>query len=187
MLLTIFNYFWLIAMFCLVPAGVLWLCRKYPIFDKIGPVMILYAIGLVLANIPMPVEIKTLQGIIPTIMIPLAIPMMLFGCTFKTSELSLQVRLVISGVISVCLAVMGGYLLFGEEIAQGAEIGLVVARQGAVALLGLDDLLHVNAGAVCNSLDKGKLLLGHYATVGIFFKVLAKPYIKLRVEVSHNT
>ena len=114
-------------MFCVVPAGVLWLCRKYPICDKIGPVMILYAIGLVIANIPMPAEIKTLQGIIPTIMIPLAIPMMLFGCTFKTSELSLQVRLVISGVISVCLAVMGGYLLFGQEIAQGAEIGGMLA------------------------------------------------------------
>ena len=127
MLLTIFNYFWLIAMFCLVPAGVLWLCRKYPIFDKIGPVMILYAIGLVLANIPMPVEMKTLQGIIPTIMIPLAIPMMLFGCTFKTSEISLQVRLVASGVISVCLAVVGGYLIFGDGIHQGAEIGGMLA------------------------------------------------------------
>ena len=123
MLLTIFNYLWLIAMFCLVPAGVLWLCRKYPIFDKIGPVMILYVIGVIIANIPMPAEIKTLQGIIPTIMIPLAIPMMLFGCTFKTSEISLQARLVVSGVISVCLAVIGGYLLFGQEIHQGAEIG----------------------------------------------------------------
>ena len=110
-------------MFCLVPAGVLWLCRKYPIFDKIGPVMILYVIGVIIANIPMPAEIKTLQGIIPTIMIPLAIPMMLFGCTFKTSEISLQARLVVSGVISVCLAVIGGYLLFGQEIHQGAEIG----------------------------------------------------------------
>ena len=127
MLLTIFNYLWLIAMFCLVPAGVLWLCRKYPIFDKIGPVMILYAIGLVLANIPMPVEMKTLQGIIPTIMIPMAIPMMLFGCTFKNSEISLQVRLVASGVLSVCLAVIGGYIIFGDGIHQGAEIGGMLA------------------------------------------------------------
>ena len=127
MLLTIFNYLWLIAMFCVVPAGVLWLCRRYQIFDKIGPVMTLYAIGVVIANIPMPAEIKTLQGIIPTIMIPLAIPMMLFGCTFKTSEVSLQLRLVISGIISVCVAVAGGYLLFGQEIHQGAEIGGMLA------------------------------------------------------------
>ena len=123
MILTIFNFVWLTAMFCVIPAGVLYLCRRYSWMDKIGPVMILYAIGLIFANIPMPEEIKTLQGIIPTIMIPLAIPMMLFGCTFKTSEVSLQARIVTSGVISVCVAVVGGYLLFGQGIEQGTEIG----------------------------------------------------------------
>ena len=127
MILTIFNLVWLTAMFCVVPAGVLWLCRRYPIFDKIGPVMILYAIGLFLANIPMPTEIQVLQKIIPMIMIPLAIPMMLFGCTFKTSEVSLQIRLILSGVLSVCTAVVGGYMLFGENITQGAEIGGMLA------------------------------------------------------------
>ena len=123
MILTIFNFVWLTAMFCVIPAGVLYLCRRYSWMDKIGPVMILYAIGLIFANIPMPEEIKTLQGIIPTIMIPLAIPMMLFGCTFKTSEVSLQARIVTSGIISVCVAVVGGYLLFGQGIEQGTEIG----------------------------------------------------------------
>ena len=114
-------------MFCVVPAGVLWLCRKYSWLDKIGPVMILYAIGLVIANIPMPAEIAKLQGIIPTVMIPLAIPMMLFGCTFKTSEVALQARVVTSCVISVCIAIVGGYLLFGQGISQGAEIGGMLA------------------------------------------------------------
>ncbi len=127
MILTIFNFVWLTAMFCVIPAGVLYLCRKYSWMDKIGPVMILYAIGLIFANIPMPEEIKTLQGIIPTIMIPLAIPMMLFGCTFKTSEVSLQARIVTSGIISVCVAVVGGYLLFGQGIEQGTEIGGMLA------------------------------------------------------------
>ncbi len=127
MLLSIFNYVWLAVMFCVIPAGVLWLCRKYPIFDKIGPVMILYVIGLFFANIPMPSEIALFQKVIPMIMIPLAIPMMLFGCTFKTSEISLQVRVITSGVISVSVAVIGGYLLFGQEIAQGAEIGGMLA------------------------------------------------------------
>ena len=127
MLLTILNYAWLAVMFCVAPAGVLWLCRKYPIFDKIGPVMILYAIGVVLANIPMPAEIAVFQKWIPTITIPLAIPMMLFGCSFKTSELSLQLRVVLSGVIAVSLAIAGGYLLFGQGIEQGAEIGGMLA------------------------------------------------------------
>ena len=164
MLLTIFNYVWLIAMFCVVPAGVLWLCRKYPICDKIGPVMLLYAIGLVIANIPMPAEIKTLQGIIPTIMIPLAIPMMLFGCTFKTSELSLQVKLVTSGIISVCLAVVGGYLLFGDGIHQGAEIGGMLAGKCTGGTL--------NAAAIKEGLrisDSTYILLTTYDIVICFF------------------
>ena len=164
MLLSIFNYVWLVAMFCLVPAGVLWLCRKYPIFDKIGPVMILYAIGVVIANIPMPAEIAKLQGIIPTIMIPLAIPMMLFGCTFKTSELSLQLRLITSGVISVCLAVLGGYLLFGSSIEQGAELGGMLAGKCTGGTL--------NAAALKEGLrisDKNYMLITIYDIVICFF------------------
>ena len=127
MLLSIFNYVWLAVMFCVIPAGVLWLCRKYPIFDKIGPVMILYVIGLFFANIPMPAEIALFQKVIPMIMIPLAIPMMLFGCTFKTSEISLQARIIVSGVLSVSAAVIGGYLLFGDGIPQGEAIGGMLA------------------------------------------------------------
>ena len=134
-------------MFCTIPAGVLWLCRKYPLLDKIGPVMILYAIGLLIANIPMPVEIAKLQGIIPTIMIPLAIPMMLFGCTFKTSEIGLQARIITSGIISVSVAVTIGYLLFGTEINQGAEIGGMLAGKctgGTLNAVALKESLHVN-------------------------------------------
>ena len=127
MILTIFNYLWLAAMFCVIPAGVLWLCRKYPIFDKIGPVMILYVIGLIFANIPMPAEIALFQKVIPMIAIPLATPMMLFGCTFKTSEISLQARVITSGVLSVALAVIGGYLIFSDGMNQSAEIGGMLA------------------------------------------------------------
>ena len=145
--MTIVNYVWLTIMFCTIPAGVLWLCRKYPLLDKIGPVMILYAIGLLIANIPMPVEIAKLQGIIPTIMIPLAIPMMLFGCTFKTSEIGLQARIITSGIISVSVAVTIGYLLFGTEINQGAEIGGMLAGKctgGTLNAVALKESLHVN-------------------------------------------
>ena len=164
MILTIFNYVWLTAMFCAVPAGVLWLCRKYPMFDKIGPVMILYAIGLLLANIPMPAEIAKLQGIIPTIMIPLAIPMMLFGCTFKTSEISLQARIITSGVISVAVAVIGGYMIFGESIPQGESIGGLLAGKCTGGTL--------NAAAIKQGLgveDNTYILLTTYDIIICFF------------------
>ena len=162
--MAILNYVWLTIMFCTVPAGVLWLCRKYPILDKIGPVMILYVIGVIIANVPMPAEITKLQGIIPTIMIPLAIPMMLFGCTFKTSELSLQLRLITSGVIAVCLAVVGGYLIFGQHIEQGAEIGGMLAGKCTGGTL--------NAAALKEGLrisDKNYMLITIYDIIICFF------------------
>ena len=162
--MAILNYVWLAIMFCTVPAGVLWLCRKYPILDKIGPVMILYVIGVIIANVPMPAEITKLQGIIPTIMIPLAIPMMLFGCTFKTSELSLQLRLITSGVIAVCLAIVGGYLIFGQHIEQGAEIGGMLAGKCTGGTL--------NAAALKEGLrisDKNYMLITIYDIIICFF------------------
>ena len=161
--MAILNYVWLTIMFCTVPAGVLWLCRKYPILDKIGPVMILYVIGVVIANVPMPAEIAKLQGIIPTIMIPLAIPMMLFGCTFKTSELTLQLRLITSGIIAVCLAVVGGYFIFGQGIEQGAEIGGMLAGKCTGGTL--------NAAAIKEGLrisDKNYMLITIYDIIICF-------------------
>ena len=164
MILTIFNYVWLAAMFFCVPAGVLWLCRKYPIFDKIGPVMLLYVIGLFLANIPMPAEIVIFQKVIPMIMIPLAIPMMLFGCTFKTSEISLQARIITSGVISVAVAVIGGYMIFGQDIQQGEAIGGLLAGKCTGGTL--------NAAAIKQGLgvdDSTYILLTTYDIIICFF------------------
>lgn len=151
--LSIFNYVWIAVLFCTIPAGVLWLCRKYPIFDKIGPVMILYAIGVVIGNIPMPeAEIAKIQDIIPQVMVPLAIPMMLFGCTFKTSEIGLQLRLVLSGIVSVAIAVTAGYLITGHLLPDGANIGGMIAGKctggtlnavAVKAMLGISDETYI--------------------------------------------
>ena len=121
-------YILLTALFCLIPAGVIWLCRKYPFLDTIGPIMILYAIGIVIGNLPfMPEQMKVLQEMIPNVVIPLAIPMMLFGCAFTSKEMGLQLKIVVSGFLSVALAVVGGYLLFGRHIAEGAEVGGIIS------------------------------------------------------------
>lgn len=121
-------YILLTLLFCTIPAGVIWLCRRFPVLDNIGPIMILYAIGMVIGNLPfMPQEMATLQDMIPNIMVPLAIPMMLFGCTFSRSEAKLQVKILVSGFLSVALAVAGGYLLFGHHLAEGTAVGGIIS------------------------------------------------------------
>ena len=90
--------------------------------------MVLYAVGMVIGNLPgLPAEMKVLQEMIPNVVIPLAIPMMLFGCVFSRKEMGLQIKIVISGFISVALAVVGGYLLFGRHVAEGAQVGGIIS------------------------------------------------------------
>ena len=63
--------------------------------------MVLYALGMLMGNTPLATaEMTTLQDLLPNILIPLAIPMMLYGCNFAKSEARLQIKLCISGFIS---------------------------------------------------------------------------------------
>lgn len=126
--MVIFNYTLTTLIFVLAPALALWLCRRFSFLDKIGPIMLLYAFGIILGNIPWkPAEMPIMQELATSITVPLAIPMMLFGCRFTLSEASQQLRVCISGFLSVMIAVVVGYLVYGYKIAEGAEIGGIMS------------------------------------------------------------
>ncbi|MCQ2187302.1 MAG: DUF819 family protein [Bacteroidales bacterium] len=120
----------LVLVFLLAPAAVLWLCRRVRWVGKIGPVLILYLLGILLGNIglvpglSLPSGAAGIQDILSSAMVPIAIPLMLLGCTFKKSETRSQVLALFTGMIAVVLAVMAGYLVFGRTIdasASGAD------------------------------------------------------------------
>ena len=126
--MIVLKYLLLTLLFCVTPAGVIWLCRRFPVLNNIGPIMILYGIGLIIANLPfVPAEIKPLQEFLPNIAVPLAIPMMLYCCTFSKSEARLQLKIVASGFFSVAVAVVGGYLLFGHNVTAGEQVGGIIS------------------------------------------------------------
>ena len=133
--------------FVLAPALALWLCRKFAFLDKIGPIMILYAFGIILGNIPWkPEKMALMQELATSITIPLAIPMMLFGCRFTLSEASQQLRVCISGFLSVLIAVVLGYLIYGYKISEGAEIGGIMSGMytgGMLNAAALQSIFHV--------------------------------------------
>ena len=113
---------------CIIPAGVIWLCRRYPLLDTIGPILLLYAIGIVIANLPISFGgMATVTSIAQNLSIPLAIPMMLFGSCFSRGELRTQLVVVISGFLSVAIAVVVGYMFFGHNMAEGPEVGGIVS------------------------------------------------------------
>lgn len=126
--MTIVDYIIYTLLFCVAPAGVIWACRKFPLLGRLGPIMVLYAVGMVVGNLPfLPEGIGTLQDMIPNVMIPLAIPLMLFGCRFSSREMGLQLKIVVSGFLSVCIAVAAGYMLFGHKLSEGAEVGGIIS------------------------------------------------------------
>ena len=145
--MNIFNTILLIAAFCIIPAGILWLCRKVPFLGKIGPVMILYAVGLLIGNIGlMPEQLPAVQEIMSNATIPLAIPLMLFSCTFRRGETRSQILAMITGLISVIAAVTIGYFIFGRQLDEGAKIGGMltgVYTGGTINLAALKTMLNV--------------------------------------------
>ena len=114
--------------FCLAPAGVLWLCRRVPLLDKVGPIMILYALGILIGNMPFDIpHMAAVQDIATSATVPLAIPMMLFSCRFTRRDASTQLKVIVSGFLSVALAVVVGYIFFGKYLPEGDKIGGIMS------------------------------------------------------------
>ncbi len=115
--------------FILMPAVVLWMCKKVNFLGKIGPILILYIIGVLLGQIPGLNNDATfaLKDKITTIMIPLALPMMLFGCQFNFKDMKGVGKSLLAGLIAVIVATITGYLIFGGKMADGPKVaGLLV-------------------------------------------------------------
>ena len=132
--------------FLLAPAGVLRLCRQYPALGKVGPVLILYIIGILVGNIFHPSGMARIQEILSSTMVPLAIPLMLFSCTFRRSGTRSQLLALLSGMFAVTAAVIAGYLLFGHGLEDGPKVGGMltgVYTGGTINLASLQVMLDV--------------------------------------------
>ncbi len=157
--MNVLNWIILIAGFCLIPSGVLWLCRKYSFLKKIGPVMLLYGLGIIIGNIGlMPEQMPAVQELLSNAMVPLAIPLMLFGCTFNMKGARSQILALVTGMISVATAVVIGYFIFGRDLPEGAKIGGMltgVYTGGTINLAALKTMLGVDDGTyiLINSYD----------------------------------
>ena len=146
--MDILNWITLVAGFCLIPAGVLWLCRKFAFLGKIGPVLLLYGLGIIIGNIGlMPEQMPAVQELLSNAMVPLAIPLMLFACTFNMKGARSQILALVTGLISVTAAVIIGYLIFGRDLHEGAKIGGMltgVYTGGTINLAALKTMLGVS-------------------------------------------
>ncbi|MBO7188239.1 MAG: DUF819 family protein [Tidjanibacter sp.] len=116
----------LVLFYLLAPAGVLWATRKFEVFRRLGPVLSLYILGVVVANVGIfpsdPEAHKSFlafQESVSEILVPLALPMMLFGCNFKNFSVGKSLRAFVVGVLSVAAIVVASYMIFADKL--GAE------------------------------------------------------------------
>ena len=116
----------LVLFYLLAPAGVLWATRKFEVFRRLGPVLSLYILGVVVANVGIfpsdPEAHKSFlafQESVSEILVPLALPMMLFGCNFKNFSVGKSLSAFVVGVLSVAAIVVASYVMFADKL--GAE------------------------------------------------------------------
>ena len=143
----------LLTIFYLVaPAGVLFICRKTKVFNKIGPVLTLYLLGVIVANIGIfpseEAEYNKQFGFMETFsgaLIPLALPMILFGCNFRKFSLGKSLKVFIAGALSVAVFVLVGFLMFKENLGEeGPIMGAALTGQylgGAANLAAIKQML----------------------------------------------
>lgn len=113
----------LVLFYLLAPAGVLWATQRFDLLRRLGPVLSLYILGVVVANIGIfpsePEEHKSLlafQESVSEILVPLALPMMLFGCNFKRFSIGKSLMAFVVGIVAVAAIVVVSYAMFAEEL-----------------------------------------------------------------------
>lgn len=113
----------LILFYLLTPALVLWACNKWKVLGKIGPVLVLYFLGFIIANLNLiPKDFYPLQDTISTIAIPLALPMMLYSCDFRKFSVKTSLKITILGVVSVVVMVLLGHALLKNSLGEESAI-----------------------------------------------------------------
>ena len=115
----------LVLFYLLAPAGVLWATRKFEVFRRLGPVLSLYILGVVVANVgifPSDPEAHSsflaFQESVSEILVPLALPMMLFGCNFKNFSVGKSLSAFVVGVLSVAAIVVASYMMFADKLGR---------------------------------------------------------------------
>ncbi len=124
-----FSKLLLILFYLLMPAAVIWVCNRVKVLGKIGPVLVLYFLGVIVANLNIfPDGAAKIQNALSTAIVPLAIPMMLFGCDFKKFSIKKSLLSFCVGTVAVVAAVVVGFVLFKDRLGdEGAVMGGALA------------------------------------------------------------
>ncbi|MCQ2349020.1 MAG: DUF819 family protein [Paludibacteraceae bacterium] len=145
---------------------------------KIGTVLLTYAVGILMSLCGMcafPEGSEVLasfhkwQGLLTSLSVPIAIPLMLFNCDFKlwTKALPRTVYALVSGILAVLIAIVSGYFVFRNH-------GIDEFPKVAAMMTGIYTGGTMNFNALGSSLGVDPSVM---AIVLAFEMVLTTPYI----------
>ncbi len=154
-----------ILFYLLVPAGVVWLCRRFSAIGKVGAILVLYFLGIILANLfvfpfeGVAAKLFPLQDALTSVTIPLALPLILFACDFREWPVKKALGSLLIGLVSVMAVATAGYFLFRAHLGEQAPAiaGMVVGvyTGGTPNLAAIKMMLGVDEGTyvLMNSFD----------------------------------
>lgn len=109
-----------LTIFCVTfPALILYLCHKFPVLNKIGAILIAYAVGLIIGNIGiLPKGSASALDMITTITIPLALPLLLFSSDVrKWTKIAGKTMLSMGlALVALMITIFSGYYLFQDKL-----------------------------------------------------------------------
>ena len=116
----------LAILFILLPAPIIWLNNRVKIIEKIGIVIICYALGMIVGNIGViPESFSGIQTTIQDVSVCLALPLILFSIDIKKWKKTAKTGLVCMGlaVASIATTVLILHLIFRENNPNVADYG----------------------------------------------------------------
>ena len=107
----------------IIPLLVVLAAKKWPIIEKISPMVILYIVGLTVGNIGIVGEsAKTVCTNVSNVAVLLSIPLMLLGCDFRNWSTGTVLKVFLVGLFSVLAVTVAGFFMFrGQAINAGLE------------------------------------------------------------------
>ena len=104
-----------------VPLLVMLAARKWPVIEKISPMVILYVIGLTVGNVGIVGEgARKLCTDVSNVAVLLSIPLMLLGCDFRAWSAKAALKAFLVGLGSILAVTLGGFFLFhGQAVDAG--------------------------------------------------------------------
>lgn len=168
----------ILALYIVAPVLIIEAFKHWTWAQKIGTVVLAYAIGIILAltgacsfeeGSAAALTFTKTQSLMMSIAVPLAIPLMLFNCDFKlwTKALPKTIWSLVGGITAVVISVISGYFIFRHQ-------GIPEIEKVSAMMTGIYTGGTMNFNALGASLKVDKSVM---AIVLAFEMVLTTPYI----------